>query len=235
MNPRRTSGAPTPPTKLEPKVGEFLPEAKLARSRTPRASVPPMRLPARLVVRWCRRCCREAAAGGWPERTILSCGACPRPHLLEALQQNASRWLLPSLVSLMISRRILAVTGVVALVGGVVGAAGGTLILAVMSFAIGSPLHGIRDAAIFGIAGLIGFVHGALLGPLLSWALMREIPIWRAIGETAIAASAVAAVVIFSGFSLIAASAGAFAAALLAAGRLKVSWQRRAQIRSGTK
>ena len=136
----------------------------------------------------------------------------------------------------MLSRRLVVVTSVVALLGGVAGAVGGALILAAMSLVVGSPLHGIQDAAFFGVAGLIGFVHGAVLGPVLTWALMREVPLWRAIGETAVAASAVAAVVMFSGFSLIAASAGALAAALLAAGRLKLASQRtaRPQLPSGS-
>jgi hypothetical protein len=129
----------------------------------------------------------------------------------------------------MITRRLLAVTSVVALLGGAAGAVGGALVLAAMSLVVGSPLHGIQDAAFFGVAGLIGFVHGAVLGPALTWALMRDVPIWRAIGETAVAASAVAAVVMFSGFSLLAASAGALGAALLAAGRLKVSAGRKAK------
>ncbi len=129
----------------------------------------------------------------------------------------------------MLTRRLLVVTSVVALLGGAAGAVGGALVLAAISLVAGSPLHGLLAPAFFGVAGLIGFVHGAVLGPVLTWALMRDVPLWRAIGETAVAASAVAAIVMFSGFSLIAASAGAFAAALLAAGRLKFSAQRKAR------
>lgn len=129
----------------------------------------------------------------------------------------------------MLTRRLLVVTSVVGLLGGAAGAVGGALVLAAMSLVAGSPLHGLLQPAFFGVAGLIGFVHGAVLGPVLTWALMRDVPLWRAIGETAVAASAVAAVVMFSGFSLIAASAGAFAAALLAAGRLKFSARRKAR------
>jgi hypothetical protein len=129
----------------------------------------------------------------------------------------------------LIARRLLVVTCVVALLGGVVGAVGGALVLAAMSLVAGSPLHGLLEPAFFGVAGLIGFVHGAVLGPVLTWAWMRDVPLWRAIGETAVAASAVAAVVMFSGFSLIAASASALAAALLAAGRLKFSSRRKAR------
>lgn len=129
----------------------------------------------------------------------------------------------------MLTRRLVVVTSVVALLGGVAGAVGGALVLAAMSVVAGSPMHGLLEPAFFGVAGLIGFVHGAVLGPALTWALMRDVPLWRAIGETAVAASAVAAIVMFSGFSLIAASAGALGAALLAAGRLKFRSQRKAR------
>ncbi|MFA6168801.1 MAG: hypothetical protein WC700_19410, partial [Gemmatimonadaceae bacterium] len=63
----------------------------------------------------------------------------------------------------MLTRRLLVVTSVVGLLGGAAGAVGGALVLAAMSLVAGSPLHGLLQPAFFGVAGLIGFVHGAVL------------------------------------------------------------------------
>jgi hypothetical protein len=116
--------------------------------------------------------------------------------------------------------RKLAVTGFIALLGGLAGAVGGALSMLAITMLTGL---GSADAVFFGVAGMIGFAHGVVLGPSLAWLLLRKVPLWRAIGEPAVVASAVASVVIVAGFSLYAASAGALGAAALAALRLRAA------------
>lgn len=129
----------------------------------------------------------------------------------------------------MLNRRVLAVTGIVALLGGVAGAIGGGLVMAAIDAATGSAFRfAPGDLGFYGVAIGIGFAHGVVLGPALAWAFLRDTPLWRAIGETAIAASVGAAIAIFSGFSIFAASGAALAASGLAATRLRISQSRRA-------
>jgi hypothetical protein len=74
------------------------------------------------------------------------------------------------------------VTLALSAVGAVVGAALGALALWGLSIAIRNPhsLELIPAAAGFG--GMLGFV----LAPVSAWTLMRHVPLWRAIVETAL-------------------------------------------------
>jgi hypothetical protein len=90
--------------------------------------------------------------------------------------------------------RIIGVTALLAALGGLTGALGGALI------ALGYVLvtEGSVNVGLLGVilrtAGVVGFGVGVVGGPLLSWTLLRKAPIWRAIGETALAAGLAAGV-----------------------------------------
>ena len=128
----------------------------------------------------------------------------------------------------MFSARAIAVTALVALLGGIAGALCGAGIMGALALVRGVPLiSGREDLVFFGLAGALGFVHGFILGPLLSWILLRDAPLWRAIGETALAASAAAAIAMLARLGLPAASACALGASLAAAGRLKFELRNR--------
>ncbi len=127
------------------------------------------------------------------------------------------------------NRRALTVTAIVAALGGVAGAIGGGLIMAAIDIvASGGVRPSLESLPFYGVATAIGFVHGLVLGPVLAWAALRTAPLWRAIGETAVAASIGAAVAIFSGAGIPLASLGALVAASAAAGRLRLEMNRRA-------
>ncbi|HTE43830.1 MAG TPA: hypothetical protein VK636_01190 [Gemmatimonadaceae bacterium] len=80
--------------------------------------------------------------------------------------------------------RVIQVTGALSVIGAVVGGMLGGALLA-------SPL-GIRMAdfrisgQVFYIGVVFGGMMGAVLAPVAAWTLMRRVPIWRAITETAI-------------------------------------------------
>jgi hypothetical protein len=71
----------------------------------------------------------------------------------------------------------LSASGVI--VGGVLGA----LLVGLVSLVSVDSLGGISDL-LFGAE--FGAVVGAVLAPVAAWTLMRHVPIWRAIAETAI-------------------------------------------------
>src|SRR5438552_1299859 len=81
-------------------------------------------------------------------------------------------------------RRVIIVTlGLVAsglLVGAILGA-----ILPVVLVAIRSERTPFSYPALMSIGALFGAVNGAVLAPIAAWSLMRHVPIWRAIAETA--------------------------------------------------
>jgi hypothetical protein len=125
------------------------------------------------------------------------------------------------------NRRALVVTGIVALAGGVAGAAGGGLIMAAIDIATGSPFKlDANTIAFYAFAKGIGFAHGFVLGPVLAWTFLRDAPLWRAVGETALAASIAGGVAILAGLSIFAASGAAILASGLAAIRLRRSLRR---------
>ena len=81
-------------------------------------------------------------------------------------------------------RRILAVTAGLSITGFILGAALGALLFGAASmiaagFAPDLALPVLRAALGCGILGLV-------LAPLAAWTLMRHVPLWRALGETAL-------------------------------------------------
>jgi len=79
--------------------------------------------------------------------------------------------------------RIAQITGLVALLGASVGAGLGAILVALL------PIHGgdfllERELVLFGAE--FGAATGAVLAPIAAWTLMRRVPLWRAIAETAV-------------------------------------------------
>lgn len=80
-------------------------------------------------------------------------------------------------------RRILAVTAGLAAAGAVVGGVLGGLLVSLLMLLDGPA----RWEAIGFLAGAeFGAAVGFVLSPIAAWTLMRTVPLWRAIGETAI-------------------------------------------------
>ena len=81
-------------------------------------------------------------------------------------------------------RRILAVTAGLSLTGFLLGAALGALIFGAASMIAA----GIRsNLALPVLAAALGCgALGLVLAPLAAWTLMRHVPLWRALGETAL-------------------------------------------------
>jgi hypothetical protein len=79
--------------------------------------------------------------------------------------------------------RIAAITLTLALIGAAVGCALGAVAMWGLTMSMEAPdgrAFFVRVAALFG--GVLGFV----LAPVAAWTLMRHVPIWRAIVETAL-------------------------------------------------
>jgi hypothetical protein len=71
-------------------------------------------------------------------------------------------------------------------IGAVVGAVLGALLISVL-FVIHGPVHQPRALVEpLGIATAFGAVLGSVLAPVAAWTLMRHVPLWRAILETAL-------------------------------------------------
>ena len=117
--------------------------------------------------------------------------------------------------------RLAAITGLLGLLGGVAGALGGALIMAVLTRFSGGPF--ISFAQLLGAAGGVGFTFGLVAGPALGWTLLRRVPLWRAVGETAAAAGVAVTAALVLGASTPAIFAWPAAAALAAALRLRWS------------
>jgi hypothetical protein len=80
-------------------------------------------------------------------------------------------------------RRIVAVTAGLAAAGALVGGVlGGLLVSLLMLFEGPARWEAIGFLAGAGFGAEVGFV----LAPIAAWTLMRRVPLWRAIGETAI-------------------------------------------------
>ena len=123
--------------------------------------------------------------------------------------------------------RILKISAALAILGAIAGAIGGCLALALLVIVFGGPL----DVTLWEVGGFVaalGAGCGVLVAPVLSWTLLRDVPIWRCATETALAASFAG----FLTFSLINGEpwkilvAVALAAALAVA-RLKWAFRRR--------
>jgi hypothetical protein len=84
--------------------------------------------------------------------------------------------------SIAVFPRIAAITLTLALIGAVVGCAMGAVAMWGWTMTMDAP----DDRAFFvRVAALIGGVLGFVLAPAAAWTLMRHVPIWRAIVETA--------------------------------------------------
>ena len=126
--------------------------------------------------------------------------------------------------------RILKISAALAVLGAVAGAIGGCLGLALAMIVSGSwndspelPL-----SFVAGVVTALGGSCGVFVAPILSWTLLREVPIWRCATETALATS-------FAGISTLMLTgpgtwkilAFAVLAATLAVARLKWAFRRR--------
>ena len=125
-------------------------------------------------------------------------------------------------------KRVLGVTGLVALLGAAGGALGGIVIASIVQVhaAVTAPPGSTLQPPFLAItmfAAAFGATFGLVLGPLYAWSLLRRVPLWRAIGETALAAAIGAG----GGFVLFATTSAPFAGALAlsaaAAVRLRIS------------
>ncbi len=81
--------------------------------------------------------------------------------------------------------RIVAITAALSTVGAIVGA-----ITSVVALGLSLLLHRVGFPGFFslelGVAAAFGAAVGAVLAPLEAWLLLRRVPLWRAITETAI-------------------------------------------------
>lgn len=78
-------------------------------------------------------------------------------------------------------RALLVTLGLVA-AGGLVGAACGALAFALVLAVVGGPL----EPGLLAIGGAFGAVTGTVVAPLVSWLLLRHVPLGRAIVQTAL-------------------------------------------------
>jgi hypothetical protein len=88
--------------------------------------------------------------------------------------------------------RIAAVSAGLAAAGAVVGALVGVLMMTLW-LAPGDLPYLWRDWDFFLAGALFGAMVGAVLGPVAAWLLMRHVPLWRAVGGTALGTLAAAA------------------------------------------
>ena len=115
-------------------------------------------------------------------------------------------------------RRILAVTAGLVLTGAIVGAITSAVALLLVSLSDG--VHGMAEATSgLGFAAIAGAAIGGVLAPVEAWVLLRRVPLWRAIAETA-AGTIIGALVL--GFLVPGPIIGAVAGFTIAAIRLRI-------------
>ena len=132
-------------------------------------------------------------------------------------------------------RRILTVTATLALVGALGGALGGVLLFGLFVAVLGVPMNSsVSVWQALGVASAAGGVCGIVAAPILSWTVLREVPIWRSAGETALIAgfSTMAAFVLFAVSPLVTLSLPMLAT-VLAAARLRWSYRNRRSREAG--
>ena len=122
--------------------------------------------------------------------------------------------------------RILKISAALAVLGAIAGAIGGCLALALTSLLTPRGLF-FDFWLIGGAAAALGGGCGVLVAPVLSWTLLRDVPIWRCATETALVTSfaGIAALILMGPMPEILAIAGL--AAVLAVARLKWAFRRR--------
>jgi hypothetical protein len=117
--------------------------------------------------------------------------------------------------------RILIVTLLLGALGGLAGALGGAVIaLGALAVVDSAPELGEMAFIVVAAAG-VGGAFGVIVGPLLSWTMLRHVPIGRAILQTAIAAGLAATLSLMLAFSFFAMLGVSLTAAALAALRLR--------------
>ena len=131
--------------------------------------------------------------------------------------------------------RAIKVTGIVALLGAVGGAAGGSFVGVCLGAtalirggfpAMSSDFFG-GIALVSGVSAVVGAAYGTVLGPVYSWSLLRRVPLWRAVIEPAIVAAITVGVVLVQGVPSESLLFGApIVTSALAALRLRLATQR---------
>jgi hypothetical protein len=81
--------------------------------------------------------------------------------------------------------RVAIVTLALVIVGALIGALTSVLALVVVLMLRGSPGFPQLLAAIM-MAGYVGAAIGAVMAPIVAWVLLRRVPLWRAITQTAL-------------------------------------------------
>ena len=117
--------------------------------------------------------------------------------------------------------RILGVTGLVSLLGGLAGAVLGLVVIAILGLVTGD--FQFFMALVW--AGTVGLVIGGLLAPIMTWLFLRRVPLWRASLETAFAATLGFAASAILNVAVPVALATTLACSLLAALRLKRAYR----------
>ena len=117
--------------------------------------------------------------------------------------------------------RILGITGLVSLLGGLAGAVLGLLVIAILGLVTGD--FQFFMALVW--AGTVGLVIGGLLAPIMTWLFIRRVPLWRASLETAFAATLGFAASAILNVAVPVALATTLACSLLAALRLKRAYR----------
>ena len=131
--------------------------------------------------------------------------------------------------------RILAVTAALALVGALGGALGAILLVGLFVAVLGLPMNSTVSVwQGLAVASAAGGVCGIIAAPILSWTVLREVPIWRSAGETALVAgfTTMAALVLLGVNPLLSLSVP-IVATVLAAARLRRSYRKRASREAG--
>ena len=80
--------------------------------------------------------------------------------------------------------RIVQVTTGLSILGALVGGTLGPLLLALVLVRLSHSGDGLGEPLLY--AAAFGAATGAVLAPVAGWTLMRHVPIWRAIAETAL-------------------------------------------------